>query len=58
MQAVALDQFGGPEALKLQTLPVPEVGPDEVLVRVESAGVGVWDETAKKPGHTIKLENQ
>lgn len=30
MKAVAIDRFGGPETLKLQTIPVPEVGPDEV----------------------------
>lgn len=29
-------QLGGLEALKLQTLPVPKVGPGEVLVRVEN----------------------
>ena len=43
MKAVAIDRFGGPETLTLQTLPVPDVGPDEVLIRVESTGVGVWD---------------
>jgi len=43
MQAVALDRFGGLETLTLRTLPVPEVKPDHVLVRVESAGVGAWD---------------
>jgi NADPH:quinone reductase-like Zn-dependent oxidoreductase len=43
MKAVAIDRFGGPETLALHTLPVPEVGPDEVLIRVESADVGVWD---------------
>lgn len=36
MKAVARDQLGGLEALKLQTLPVPKVGPGEVLVRVEN----------------------
>lgn len=43
MKAVAIDRYGGPETLALQTLPVPAVGPDEVLIRVESTGVGVWD---------------
>jgi NADPH:quinone reductase-like Zn-dependent oxidoreductase len=41
MQAAAIDRFGGP--LTPHTLPVPEVAPDEVLIRVESAGIGVWD---------------
>ncbi len=43
MQAAALNQFGGIEAIKMQTLPVPQVGPDEVLIRVEAAGVASWD---------------
>jgi NADPH:quinone reductase-like Zn-dependent oxidoreductase len=43
MRAAALDGFGGPEMVTLHTLPVPEVGLDEVLIHVESAGVGVWD---------------
>ncbi len=43
MRAVALDGFGGPEVLTVKTLPVPEVGPEEVLLEVEMAGVGVWD---------------
>jgi NADPH:quinone reductase-like Zn-dependent oxidoreductase len=44
MQAAAIDAFGGgPESITPHTLPVPEVGPDEILIRVESAGVGVWD---------------
>jgi NADPH:quinone reductase len=43
MRAAALDRFGGVENLRVKQLPVPEPGPDEVLLRVESAGVGVWD---------------
>ena len=43
MRAAALDRFGGVENIHLEQLPVPEPGPDEVLLRIESAGVGVWD---------------
>src|SRR5437764_14152686 len=43
MRAAALDRFGGVETIQMKTIPVPEPGPDEVLLRVESAGVGVWD---------------
>src|SRR5262245_23225835 len=50
MKAVAIDRFGGPDTLKLQMLPVPEVGPDEVLIRVESAGVAVWDPFEREGG--------
>jgi len=50
MKAVAMDRFGGTETLSLRTLPVPEVGPDEILIRVESAGVGVWDPFEREGG--------
>ena len=43
MKAMAVDQFGGPEELTLHDVPVPEVGAGEVLIRLEFAGVGVWD---------------
>lgn len=43
MKAAALDRFGGPETLKVRMLPVPEAGPGEILLRVDTAGIGVWD---------------
>ena len=50
MQAAAIDRFGGIETITLQTLPVPEVGPDEVLIRVESAGVARGIPSSAKAG--------
>lgn len=50
MEAAAIDRFGGVETITLQTLPVPEVGPDEVLIQVESAGVAVWDVFEREGG--------
>jgi len=43
MRAAALDRFGGVENIHVKQLPVPDLGPDEILLRIESAGVGVWD---------------
>ena len=43
MKAAALDRFGGPEVLGIKTVSVPTCGDDELLVRVEVAGVGIWD---------------
>jgi len=43
MQAAAIDRFGGIEVITVKTVPVPKVEPDGVLIRVEAAGVGVWD---------------
>jgi NADPH2:quinone reductase len=50
MKAIALDRFGGLETMKLQILSVPEVGPDEVLIHVEWAGVGKWDPFEREGG--------
>jgi NADPH2:quinone reductase len=55
MQAAAIDRFGGIETITLRTLPVPEVGPDEVLIRVESAGVAVWDVFEREGGFAQML---
>ena len=50
MRAVALDRFGGPETLKVQTVPIPEPDADEILIHVESAGVGAWDPFEREGG--------
>src|SRR3954471_15418166 len=42
MKAAAIDRFGGVDAIHVEDVTVPEVGPDEVLIRVETAGVAVW----------------
>lgn len=42
MRGIALDRFGGPELLKVDTLPIPDVGANDVLIRVQVAGVGTW----------------
>ena len=39
MQAIEISAPGGPEVLRLVERPVPQPGPDEVLVRVAAAGV-------------------
>jgi NADPH:quinone reductase len=43
MRAAAIDRFGGPAVLKLRSLPVPDLAADEVLIAVNTAGVGSWD---------------
>ena len=50
MQGVAIDRFGGVETLSVKSLPVPQVGDDEILIRVESAGVGAWDPFEREGG--------
>jgi NADPH:quinone reductase-like Zn-dependent oxidoreductase len=41
MRAIAEDEFGGP--VTLMNLPIPEIGADEVLIRVRAAGVNPFD---------------
>jgi NADPH:quinone reductase len=48
MRAVVIDRFGGPEVLSVRRLPVPEIKPDQILIRVGSAGVGIWDVAARE----------
>jgi NADPH:quinone reductase-like Zn-dependent oxidoreductase len=41
MRAIAENEFGGP--VTLMNLPIPEIGTDEVLIRVGAAGVNPFD---------------
>jgi NADPH:quinone reductase-like Zn-dependent oxidoreductase len=44
MKAIAQAEYGSPDVLELRDIERPEIGADEVLVRVHAAGVdrGVW----------------
>jgi NADPH2:quinone reductase len=48
MKAVAVTRFGGPEVLELVDVPVPEPGPDQVLIKVAYAGVNYADLMARR----------
>ena len=39
MKAIVISESGGPDVLKLEDRPVPEVGDDEVLIKVKAAGI-------------------
>jgi NADPH2:quinone reductase len=43
MRGAAIDRSGGPQMLTLHTLPVPKLNAGEVLIAVNTAGVGIWD---------------
>ncbi|MFJ1761378.1 NADP-dependent oxidoreductase [Amycolatopsis sp. NPDC088138] len=48
MKAIRLHEFGGPEVLRYEEVPVPEAGPGEVLVRVHAAGLNPPDWYARE----------
>jgi NADPH:quinone reductase-like Zn-dependent oxidoreductase len=55
MKAAALDQFGPPSVLTRHEVPVPRPGPQEVLIAIDTAGIGSWDASIRdgswrKPG--------
>ena len=54
MQAAAIDRAGGPEVISVHTLPVPTPAADEVLIAVDTAGVGIWDAYLRRHPESIK----
>lgn len=56
MKAMAVDEFGGLDKLTLHTLPVPAVDAGEVLIRIEVAGVGIWD-ALEREGELMYMYN-
>src|SRR5919108_5069362 len=43
MRAVQIEEFGGPDVLEIAEVPVPQPGPEEVLVKVSRAGINFAD---------------
>lgn len=39
VKAIRVNEFGGPEVLRLEEVPTPQPGPGEVLVRMQAVGV-------------------
>lgn len=50
MRAVVLREFGGPEVLQFENVPVPTVGPDEVRIKVRATALNRAD-LAEREGH-------
>ena len=43
MKAIRIESSGGPDVLRLADVPVPSVGPGQIVVRVEACGVNFID---------------
>jgi NADPH2:quinone reductase len=50
LKIIRFHAFGGPDVLTLEEAPIPEVGPGEVLIRVESASVNYADILRRRNG--------
>jgi NADPH2:quinone reductase len=56
MRAVQIEEFGGPEVLKVAELPTPEPGPGELLIRVARAGLNFGDTHQRRNQYIAKHE--
>ncbi len=48
MRVIAITAFGGVDRLTLMQMPIPIPGPEDVLIRVHAAGVGLWDTKVRR----------
>jgi NADPH:quinone reductase-like Zn-dependent oxidoreductase len=55
MKAIRVHQHGGPEVLRYEDAPVPEIAPDEVLIRVKACALNHLDLWVRRgiPGVTL-----
>ena len=55
MKAVVIREAGGPEVLKIESLPIPTVKPGEVLIRVKAFGLN-RSELFTRQGHSPNVK--
>lgn len=55
MRAIEIEKTGGPEVLVLRELPVPQPGPQQVLVKIEAIGVNFIDIYLREGRYPAKL---
>ena len=54
MKAIRVQQFGGPEQLKLEEVPDPKPGPGQVVVKIHAAGVNPFDTYIRTGTYAMK----
>lgn len=55
MKAAVLYKFGGPDELMVRDVAIPSIGDNDVLIKVEYAGVGQWDIFEREGGYDEML---
>lgn len=55
MKAIRIKEFGGPEVLKLEEVPVPEPGAGQVRVKIEAIGVNFSDTAVRGGARPLSL---
>jgi NADPH2:quinone reductase len=56
MRAIQIEEFGGPDVLKVAELPVPEAGEGEVLIKVARAGMNYADTHQRANDYLARYE--
>jgi len=56
MKAIQVHRFGGPEVLELAEVAIPSPAPDEVLIRVASAGVNFAETLMRQDNYVASYE--
>src|SRR3954454_18319075 len=56
MRAIQVQEFGGPEVLRLADVPTPEPRDGEVLIRVTRAGINYADTHQRRNEYLAKAE--
>ncbi len=54
MKAIRVHEFGAPEVMKIEEVPEPVPGPDQLVVRVNAAGVNPFDTYIRSGAYAVK----
>ena len=54
MKAIVVHEFGGPEVLKFEEIPIPKPAAGQVLVRIHAVGVNPYDTYMRNGTYAVK----